>query len=210
MWFSCLCPCVCWCPEALVEAAEVSVFWTGPPAWIWEHSLSLNPAVVEGGKACFTVHPPWVNPTPQQGSSISLTASEVSPSPTRASSLPKLPQQEQPGRQLPQRRARGANKPKLQAHILEQVLFVFWIKLAFLGWGDPANSVPTLHKKDYTEPQIKDEHIRHWISQFSASCCFTRVKKRKWFIYSLVHRKDDIIIIRININSYGTFSVRIH
>lgn len=100
-----------------------------------------------------------------------------------------------------------ADKPKLQVHILEQVLSVFWIKLAFLGWGDPASSVPSLNKKDYIEPQIKYEHIRNSISQFSANSCGSLQaavslvwRKENGFICSLAHRKDDIIT-RVNTNS---------
>lgn len=205
--FSCLWPCVCLGPEAFVKEAEISVFWTGSqcPTWSENHSLALNAAAIEGGKVCFTVCPPWVNHTPEQ-------PQHLSPIPNKSILTPKVPTTRSNLAGSYSRGGEGregrANKPS--THFRTSPLCVL-DKIGFLGWGHPANSVPPLNKKDSVEPQIKDECIRHSISQFSAhyKLLLHLCEEKKKFICSLAHRKD-IIIIRINTNSYGTFSVRIH
>lgn len=95
------------------------------PSWSEKYSLSLNAAAVEGGKDCLTcAHHEWITHL----NSFSI----FPPSPTKASSLPKF---QQPGTTwqaaIPEEGKGGKGEQTSQAHILEQVLFVFWIKLAF-------------------------------------------------------------------------------
>lgn len=198
--------CVCLCPEALQCQFSEQHHQHGSE----NHSLPSNPAVTAGGKiVSLCTHHEWITLLNRAPAFFSQPQ-KFPPSPAKA--LPKFPQQEQPGRQLPQRRGRGANKPKLQAHILEQVLFVFWIKLAFLRWEDSANSVPTLHKKDYIEPQIKDEHIRHCISQFSAhyKLLLHSCKEKKMVYLQSCSQKGSYYYYKNKHKLFGTFSVRIH